>query len=120
MRWRLGEILQARGLTAYKLAGQLNGKVNRNSVYAIARGDTDRVDRATLGHLLSALGELTGQRYTVGDLLEYSPEEESAEAETAATLADHPDILDRVERLESGAVRMIPLEEVAAKYGVKL
>jgi len=73
VRWRVGDVLQERGLTAYKLAAELHGRVNRNSVYAIARGETDRVDRGTLGHLITALRSLTGEQYTVGDLLEYTP-----------------------------------------------
>lgn len=76
--WRVGELLAAHNLTAYKLAAHLTGKVNRNSVYAIARGDTDRVDRATLGHLLAGLEELTGTRYTVADLLAYQPEQQAS------------------------------------------
>lgn len=119
VNWRVGEVLREHGLTAYKLAAELSGKVNRNSVYAIARGDTERVDRSTLAALLDALKALTGQAYTVADLLEYVPNEGDAE-ETAAVLADHPDILDRVARLERGEVRLIPIAEVAAKYGIKL
>lgn len=41
-------------------------------------------------------------------------------AETDAVLNDHPDILDRVGRLERGESKLILLEEVAAKYGIKL
>lgn len=89
VRWRVGDVLQERGLTAYRLAAELHGRVNRNSVYAIARGDTERVDRATLGHLLAALHSLTGQRYTVGDLLEYSEATpEAEEVDTAHLLTD--------------------------------
>lgn len=73
VRWRVGAVLQEHGLTAYRLAVELTGKVNRNSVYAIARGDTDRVDRTTLGHLLNTLRSLTGKPFSVGDLLEYNP-----------------------------------------------
>lgn len=78
VNWRVGEILTAHNLTAYKLAGQLHGKVNRNSIYAIARGDTERVDRATLAHLLAGLEELTGTRYTVADLLAYEPKQRAS------------------------------------------
>lgn len=46
---------------------------------------------------------------------------EKADAlETADVLADHPEILKRLARLERGEGKLIPIEEVAAKYGVKL
>ncbi|MFC3833863.1 MULTISPECIES: helix-turn-helix domain-containing protein [Deinococcus] len=117
--WRVGDILREHGLTAYKLAAELHGKVNRNSVYAIARGDTERVDRTTLSALLEALRTLTGQKYTVADLLEYTSEGGDVD-ETQAVLADHPDILERVARRRRGESRVISLEEAAAKHGVKL
>jgi hypothetical protein len=40
--------------------------------------------------------------------------------ETSAVLRDHPDILERVKRLDNGKAKTIPIEEVAKKYGVKL
>lgn len=40
--------------------------------------------------------------------------------ETDAVLADHPDILDRIARLERGETKLTPLREVAEKYGVEL
>jgi Zn-dependent protease with chaperone function len=53
-------------------------------------------------------------------ILETLEDAESSEAETQAVLRDHPDILERVKRLESGQSKTIPIEEVAKKYGVKL
>lgn len=44
----------------------------------------------------------------------------TGDAETDAVLNDHPDILERVKRLESGKSKTIPIEKVAKKYGVKL
>lgn len=52
--------------------------------------------------------------------LESSRENYSEEDETKAVLRDHPDILERVKRLENGDVKTIPIEDVAKKYGVKL
>ncbi|CAM3974141.1 helix-turn-helix domain-containing protein [Deinococcus marmoris] len=117
VNWRVGEVLREHGLTAYKLAAELSGKVNRNSVYAIARGDTERVDRSTLAALLDALKTLTGQAYTVADLLEYAPTEEDTE-ETAAVLADHPDILERMRGLEAGESKLIPWQDVKAELSL--
>lgn len=63
------ELLEARGLTAYRVAAEGKGTVSRNAVYALARGEADRVDLGTLGKLAGLLEQLTGDRVTVGDLL---------------------------------------------------
>jgi transcriptional regulator with XRE-family HTH domain len=44
----------------------------------------------------------------------------TGDAETDAVLNEFPDILERVARLERGESRLIPIEEIAAKYGLKL
>jgi hypothetical protein len=44
----------------------------------------------------------------------------TGDEETDAVLNDHPDILERLKRLESGESKTIPIEDVAKKYGVKL
>jgi hypothetical protein len=44
----------------------------------------------------------------------------TGDPETDAVLNDHPDILERLARLERGEERTIPIEEVAEKYGIKL
>ncbi|WP_019586555.1 hypothetical protein [Deinococcus apachensis] len=120
VRWRVGDVLQAHGLTAYKLAGELHGKVNRNSVYAIARGDTERVDRATLAALLAALHALTGQRYTVGDLLEYSEAApEAQEVDTAGLVsAGESELHAQLEKLEADTPP-VELDAWAAAFGGK-
>lgn len=71
--WQLGALLARHNLTAYRLAQQLDGKMNAGSVYTLAKGGTERVSLTTLGHLLGALEELTGTRYSVADLLAYHP-----------------------------------------------
>ena len=86
------------------------------TVNALYNGKTERVDFSTLAAVLDGLSVLTGERYTVADLLEYTPADE---AETAEVLTDHPGLLERAARLERGEVRLIPIEEVAAKYGLK-
>lgn len=78
MRWQLRELLERHDLTAYRLVQQLKGTMNAGSVYALARGETERVSLATLGHLLAALEALTGTRYTVADLLAYQPEQKAS------------------------------------------
>jgi hypothetical protein len=49
--------------------------------------------------------------------LEFSLETNS-EDETEAVLRDHPDILERVKRLENGEVKTIPWETVKAELGL--
>lgn len=76
MRWQLRQLLEQNNLTAYRLAQQLKGKLNAGSVYALARGETTRVELSTIGEVLAALESLTGTRYAVGDLLAYQPEQQ--------------------------------------------
>lgn len=68
-RVTLGDFLRAEGLTAYKLAAAGRGMVSRNAVYALARGEADRVDLGTLSKLAALLEQLTGKRITLGDLM---------------------------------------------------
>lgn len=89
------------------------------TVNALYNGKTERVDFSTLGAVLDGLNALTGEHYTVADLLEYTPGETALD-ETDAVLADHPDILERIARLERGETKLTPLREVAEQYGVKL
>lgn len=90
------------------------------TVNALYNGKTERVDFSTLAAVLDGLNTLTGKHYGVADLLAYEEAAEFDAAETAAVLADHPEILERLKRLERGEGKLIPIEEVAAKYGVKL
>ena len=101
----LDEYLEMHDLTAYKLAQKVEGQVARGSIYALARGDVKRLDLSTLSTVMDALEELTGTPVTFDDLLERS------KAETRAVLEDHPDIKERIARLERGEARLIPWEE---------
>ena len=65
------ELLEARGLTAYRVMSEGRGEVSKNAVYALARGDVDRVDLGTLGKLAGLLERLTGERVEVSDLLTF-------------------------------------------------
>lgn len=63
------ELLEARGLTAYRVALAGRGTVSRNAVYALARGEAERVDLGTLGKLAGVLEQLTGEPVAVAELL---------------------------------------------------
>lgn len=69
VQFTLKGYLEAHGLTAYRLAEQAKGRVSRGTVYALARGSSARVDLGTLGAVMTALEELTGQEVAPGDLL---------------------------------------------------
>jgi len=69
VEFTLKTFLEAHGLSAYRLAQASQGRVNRGTVYALARGGVSRVDLGTLGAVITTLEELTGQVVTPGDLL---------------------------------------------------
>lgn len=79
VEWRVPKILRENGLTAYRFAEVLTGKVNRNSAYDIAAGRSKRVDRETLYNVVMALRQLTGnQALGVGDLFDLAEESTAA------------------------------------------
>lgn len=53
------------------------------TVNALYNGKTERVDFDTLAAVLDGLNALTGERYTVGDLLEYEPAAEGSASRAA-------------------------------------
>jgi len=70
VRLRLGEILRQHGISGYRLAKVLGGRVSRNTVYAWLREEPPKcVELTTLEAILAALRELTGHPYGVADLL---------------------------------------------------
>ncbi|WP_407543725.1 helix-turn-helix transcriptional regulator (plasmid) [Deinococcus radiomollis] len=127
MRLNLGGYLQRRNLTPYRLVKESG--LAQATVYNMARVPAQRVDLDTVSTLLKALERLTGEQVTMDDLLEETAVAESltaagvpytGDAETDAVLNDHPDILNRVARIEQGNSKLIPIGDIAAKYGVKL
>lgn len=117
IQFRLSEVMGRHRIKQRQLAEA--SKVRPAAVNALYHGTRERVDMGQLAAVLDGLNTLTGERYTVADLLEYTPGNPQDD-ETAAILADHPDILERTQRLESGQSKLIPIEDVAAKYGIKL
>lgn len=78
IRWRLGEFLEQRGITAYALA-KASGIQRMSTVYRIAKkgeGPT-RVDLPTLASLLVGLSKITGEPVQLADILEYVPDADS-------------------------------------------
>lgn len=62
------------------------------------------------------LGRMSAKE--VKHLLDALEDTETSEAETKAILRDHPDILERIQRLESGETKTIPWEDVKAELGL--
>jgi hypothetical protein len=73
LKWKLREFLDKNNLTAYQLEKALQGRASRNLAYTWARATAPpkKLDTAVLGKVLEALGELTGKKVQVSDLLEY-------------------------------------------------
>lgn len=127
LRLNLGGYLKRHGLTPYRLVKESG--LAQATVYNMARTPAQRVDLDTVGAVLDALRRMTGERVTVDDLLEEIPADAvpvltaagvppTGDAETDAVLNDHPDILDRVARLERSEGELIPWERVKAELGL--
>lgn len=70
-RWRLKEVLEARGITGYRLAKTTKGRLSKTQIYTLL--NTERPGALyldTLDTLIDALAEL-GHEVTYNDLLEY-------------------------------------------------
>lgn len=127
MRLNLGGYLQRRKLTPYRLVKESG--LAQATVYNMARIPAQRVDLDTVSAVLKALQRLTGEPVTMDDLLEEMAAVEpltaagvpyTGDTETDAVLNAQPDILERIARLEQDSSKLIPLQEIAAKYGVEL
>ena len=70
--WKLAAYLEKRKITTYKLAQRVE-RGRENTVYRLVRkGETlKRLDLEVLADILSGLSELTGQKVTPDDLLEF-------------------------------------------------
>ena len=70
LRLNLGGYLQRHNITAYRLVGEVQGRVAPNTVYTMARRPAQRIDLATVDELLSALERLTGEKVEIADVLD--------------------------------------------------
>ena len=103
IQWKLSSLLAAHNLTAYRLAEEAKGIVNRNTVYSIARGQATRVDLGTLSGIIKTLERLTGHAVTPNDLLEIveEPALKEMDSETREWLDNTgADTLERIQALE--------------------
>ena len=87
IKWTLKNYLDNNDLSAYKLVQA--AKVSPTTVYALARGDHERVSLEVLDKVLAGLERLTGKPATLTDVLEREPDpepQEEIDAETRAWL----------------------------------
>lgn len=138
LKWKLDDLLEREHVTVYALNQRLaeaGRSVSRTTLYRLASEQPERIDLEVAGRVLWGLEQLTGKHYTVSDLLEYDFQTEvrsdGAEKLTAAGvpytgddetdwwLDNQPDVLERVQRFEGGQTKLIPLKDIAAKYGVE-
>ncbi len=68
LKWKLKDYLDNHKLSAYALTK--TASVAPNTVYALARGNHERVSLEVLDKVMEALDSMTGQRVSVCDLLE--------------------------------------------------
>lgn len=124
----LDDFLATRGISTNQLAKAAAGKAARGSIYALASGATTRVDLNTLGSVVEALEELTGERVNFDDLLERveagaagisrAGVPYTGDPETDEILDAHPDILERIKRHEAGETTSRPLRDIMTELGV--
>lgn len=74
LRLNLGQYLQRHQITAYRLVGEVRGKVAPNTIYSLARKPAQRIDLNTVSEVLRALERLTGDRVEITDMLEEAQE----------------------------------------------
>lgn len=127
--WKLPKYLDAHGLTRYQLMQELGDGKGR--VAYKWKELPERLDTEALERVMGALEKLTGNNVVITDLLEYSSDTDDSQRLTAAGvpytgdeetdwwLDNQPDILERVRSFEAGETKLIPLKDIAAKYGVE-
>lgn len=69
---RLGYTLDEAGVTKNALARE--AKVRPNLIYDLCEGKTKRLDLDTLNNIVSTLRAMTGNDYTLSDVLTYIPD----------------------------------------------
>ncbi len=70
MQMNLGAYLQRRGISAYRLVKATQGQLAPATVYSLASKPSQRIDLATVGTVLEALSELTGETVGLQDVIE--------------------------------------------------
>ncbi len=137
VKWKLDSLLEQADVTVYALNQRLaeaGRSVSRTTLYRLANEQPERIDLEVVGRVLWGLEQLTGKHYDVTDVFEYASPGTVKEAapklsaagvpytgdpETDAVLDEHPDILERIRKLEAGEAKLIPWEQVRAEQRAK-
>ena len=80
LKWKLSDLLNDAHVSVYALNQRLAAagrSVSRNTLYRLANEQPERIDLEVAGRVLWGLEQLTGKHYSVTDLLEYKPLDES-------------------------------------------
>lgn len=64
-------------LASLKIALAREAKVRPNLIYDLCEGKTKRLDLDTLNNIVNTLRAMTGNDYTLTDVLEYIPDEDN-------------------------------------------
>ena len=112
---KIDELLESNNLTAYKLAKLLSShetpaekRVHQTTVYDYVGNKISRFDKDVLARLMWGLEALIGQTIAFDDVFY------RAEQETREILDDYPQLLEDLEKLERGEIKLIPWEDVQA------
>jgi hypothetical protein len=139
IQFKLKNFLEANQVTPYALAQKMG--TAHPTIYRLLRSTTPRQYSADmLAGVIAALRTLTGKPVSIADLLEYKEEEAATNAvsadnnqpltaagvpytgdqETDEILNSHPDILERIARIERGEGRFFTFDELLKEHGITL
>lgn len=99
-QWRLKQFLNDHGIKPAVVARMTQGRLSRNSVYALVRS-AEAVRFDTLDVLLPALQEITGEEVAVSDLISYEPDPAPTEDEEALLASGVGGLGEALDDLES-------------------
>jgi hypothetical protein len=100
LRLHLKPFLERHRISAYQLARATKGKLSESTVYSLSREPQRRVDLNSVGVVIEALGEITGEDVTIQDLIETVQEQKPIINPKYAYLLKHakPATLEHFER----------------------
>ena len=86
IRWDLEKVLEARGITRYELAQNMEGNFKTRLTSLYRTKDPKRVDLPVMAEIVSALRRMTGEEVTPNDLLEFTPDPEPVNVDAESAL----------------------------------
>lgn len=75
LRWKLRELLDSHDITPYRLTKESG--LAFSTIYRITGGNTDALHGKTADAILTALHRLTGEHFSLSDIVEWVPEEQA-------------------------------------------